>query len=111
MSEFQISFTTSAKHVGDILIALHRFKIKDLDLHPVVQKGAKGKPGGAKAWEVLGQIVANSKEPMRFKDMSSALITAGFNGSGISTHVARCVKAGLIRKTPKGYIIKKGGEA
>src|SRR5580765_5703553 len=106
MPEFQVSFIIAAKNVGDVLLALNRFKIQALDLHPVAQPGKKGKQNGKPGWQILGEYIISAKDPVRPRDLQDVMIKAGFNSTGISTHLASAVKNGLIKKTPKGYVKK-----
>jgi hypothetical protein len=103
---FSVSFHVNDKLLGEVLAAIHRFKILDLDLRPVVVKGAKGKAGGARAWEAIAAAAtAIPKQPREFRQ---SLLDAGFGIAGISTHIASAVKYGAIKKTAKGYV--KTGE-
>lgn len=104
MSEFQVTFVVGAKALGDVLTALHAFKIDGLDLRPVVKRGAHGKPGGVPAAQVVAQCVAAAKTAVRARDVAAALVAAGYSKQGASTHLASAVKAGLVKKTAKGYV-------
>jgi hypothetical protein len=44
---------------------------------------------------------------MAAKEAGPALVAAGYSSGGTSTHLANCLKKGLIKKTSKGYV--KGG--
>jgi hypothetical protein len=103
---FSVSFHVNDKVLGEVLAAIHRFKILDLDLRPVIVKGAGGRKGGATGWEVIAK--AATAAPMRARDFGPALLAAGFTINGISTHLAKAVGNGLIKKTAKGYV--KTGE-
>ena len=104
---FAISFIITTKALGDVLEALHRYKVQDLDLHPVGRKGAAGKKGEVPAWQVVADAVAKHRGPMAAKEAGPALVAAGYSSGGTSTHLANCLKKGLIKKTSKGYV--KGG--
>lgn len=110
MADFQVSFVVGAKSLGDLLTALHSFKIEGLDLKPVVSRGAPGKPGGVPAYRVVGAAVAAAAGPVRARDVAAALVKAGYSAGGASTHLAAAVKAGLIKKTAKGYVKGRNGE-
>lgn len=104
MKLFGVSFVVDARHLGDVLTALHPFKVQDLDLKPVVAREAKGKAGGVPAWQVVAEFVQGSKAPVQAKEAGAALAAAGFNKSGVSTHLAKAVKNKLINKTKDGYV-------
>ena len=106
MAEFQVSFIIDGKRLGDLLASLHTFKISNLDMKPVVQKGARGKAGGKPGWQVIGDILANTKPgvPMRPRDMVPYLVQAGFTASGIASHITGAIQHKLIKKTAKGYV-------
>ena len=102
---FAISFTVPDKLLGEVLAAVHRFKIDNLDLRPVFdKKGSKARQTGMQGWEVLARFAHSSKGPLRHKDFAPVLAEAGFSPVGISTHVKSAIKRGLMKKTAKGYI-------
>ncbi len=103
---FSVSFNVNDKQLGEILAAIHRFKIEDLDLRPVVVKGAQGRKGGKSGWEIVAEVATSTPVPP--KAFKAALVNAGFAVNGISTHLAAAIKNGLIKKTAKGYV--KAGE-
>ncbi len=107
MSMWHISFNVDGKLLGSTLEAVHRYKVQDLDLRPLVRKGAPGRAGAVPAWQVVADAVSAHKGPMQAKNARPALEAAGYSHGGVSTHLANCVKKGLIKKTSKGYI--KGG--
>jgi hypothetical protein len=109
MSEFSISFVVQGKRLGDLLTELVPFKVGNLDIRPVIQKGATGKKGGQPGWHIVASVVASSKKPIRPVDIIPALVTEGFSKSGIATHVAAAVKRKLIKRTSDGYV--KGAES
>ncbi len=108
MSMWHISFNVEGKALGDTLEAVHRYRVQDLDLRPLVRKGATGKAGAIPAWQVVAEAVAAHKGPMRAKVAGPALEAAGYSKGGVSTHLANCLRRGAIKKTSKGYV--KGNE-
>lgn len=104
MSEWSISFVVQGKSLEPLLIALVPFKVDNMDMHPVVQKGAQGKKGGEPGWSVVERFVSALNRPVRPVEVIPELVAHGFNKTGISTHIAQAVRRKLIKKTPKGYI-------
>jgi len=103
---FIVSFSVGDKQLGEILAAIHRFKIDDLDLRPLIVKGAGGKKGGIQAWRAVAAFATDA--PKQAKEFKTALSENGYSIDGVSTALATAVKNGLMKKTAKGYI-KAGG--
>jgi len=101
-NEFHIAFDINAKVLGDVLIALQPFKIANLDLQPLVQKGRIGKAGGMTAVQTVVAFVDGSSKSVSPKEIGEALVKGGFNKSGVSTHIAYAVKNKMIRKVSNG---------
>lgn len=104
MADWAVSFIVKGKMLDGVMEAIHRFHVENLDMKLVVVKGAKGKAGGAPAWQVVAEFVQQAKHPVQAKEAGAALTAAGFNKSGVSTHLATGVKKKLIRKTKDGYV-------
>lgn len=104
MAEFSISFVVDGKRLGDLLMVLHQFKVSNLDMHPVVRKGAIGRAGGEPTWMAVTKWVIAQKRPILPHEAFAFVESIGSPKTSVYSYLSSGAKAKLLRKTAKGYI-------